>query len=164
VITWPLPTTVPDAGLADFAIAMTGAALIGNDTSGLEALRPPSPVMVDVLSIDPPSTAGLLTVTLKLSVTVPPAATVPTVKVTCGGGPAVNAHDGVHDAGTNVVPGGIASVTTTFVAGTTFVGFDTVSVYVIVLPGVMNPFASGAGVTDAALEMVAAGLATSVCE
>src|SRR5262249_19672431 len=124
----------------------------------------PSPVMVAALSIDPPSTAGLLTVTLKLSVAVPPAATVPTVKLTFGGGPFVNAHAGVHDPATNVVPGGIASVTTTVVAGTTWVGLDTVMVEVIVLPGVMNPFASAGGVTDAALEMVAAGRATSVCE
>src|SRR5262249_49034537 len=46
VITWPLPTPVPDAGLADFVITTTGAALIGNETSGLVALSPPSPVMV----------------------------------------------------------------------------------------------------------------------
>ena len=91
-------------------------------------LRSPSAVTIAAFSIDPPSSAGLSMVTWKLNVTDVPAATVPTVNVTCGGGPVANTHAGEHDPPTNVAPGGITSVTTTFVAGTTLVGLETTSV------------------------------------
>jgi hypothetical protein len=53
------------------------------------------------------------------------------------------------------------SVATTPVAAGAPGGFVTVIVYVIVLPGVMLPFASAAGLTDSALDIVTAGVTTT---
>ena len=68
------------------------------------------------------------TVTWKVTDVDPPAGMSARLKVSPGGGPAAKLHGAEHEPGTNVVPSGIWSVTTTLVAGTELSGLETVSV------------------------------------